>query len=496
MSRFKVPKPPYYHSENCRWQENKQPDLRDPDLLWVEYWRRFNTIQLPIFQEEEFFNHAMAIAKVAKNREEFEDLFEKMNRQQHERLMALMDKAGNAAIYNNEIFPCKEAEYTALNISRTGCFIYFAKLLQGSIVGWEADIASDSDDTKEPKDFFYRGTQRAGWDYSLYYKSNFPHLAEDDDFFTYCGIPRPEDEYRGTQPAEDDDFTYCGTQPAGDDGLHETYIEHVVRESQEANSAFNVSKKRPRSDEDDATIEPVDSDISKQSAASPAEARNKPKKRVRFNEDDTTTKPVDNDASKQSAASMTEAQNIPKKQVRFNEDDTTTEPVDNDASKQSAASMAEAQNIPKKRVRLDEDDTPSECKRRKLESSAPCSTPHSISSDNAQPWAKPSIPTAQTTDESLVAEKVKASVDENSPVREYRKRKKPIQNTPASHKPLSTQPVTDGRVSKKRLKHRRKNGNQQKDSPNTLGTRSTRRNTSSLFMELDDMCRPRLINKG
>ncbi|KAL7929009.1 hypothetical protein V8C35DRAFT_316755 [Trichoderma chlorosporum] len=462
MPPFKIPSRPYYISKKFQWERNNAPDLRDPDILWNDYWRRFNTIQLPILKEEDFLKRAVAIAKVAKNREEFETLFEKRNIQQRERLMDFMLTAGLKTMFHEEIFPCEEAHHVAFNICQTGCFVYFMKLLQGSVLGWEADMASD--DLNEDIDGI---------------SDQATHNSTEESRDVCDNNPYNKDLY-GTQRYFDEDLTY------------ETDIERQVREEQEANSTFYIGTVW-------FTPVPATADASKQSAALP-EAQNTPKKRVRFDDDDTTTEPATDDMSKQSAAPLAEAQDRPRKRVRLSEGDATI-PTD-DTPKQSAASQTEAQNASKKRARSDDDDTTGEPKRRKLESPASPPTSHdlsSLSSHNAPiedlPREKSSIPTTQITDGNLVGDEMKTSVDENSPVREYRKLQKPNQHTPASHEP-PTQPVTDGRVLKKKSKYRRKKGHQQNCSPNTLNTRSTRRNSLSLFMELDEMCRPRLVNKG
>ncbi|KAL7923525.1 hypothetical protein ACQKWADRAFT_52040 [Trichoderma austrokoningii] len=63
------------------WDGYSKSDISHPGVLWRLYWRKFNTIRLeiPIYSRKEFFKTAVGIAKDAKSREEFKQMFEEKN---------------------------------------------------------------------------------------------------------------------------------------------------------------------------------------------------------------------------------------------------------------------------------------------------------------------------------------------------------------------------------------------------------------------------------
>lgn len=117
--------------------------LGGPRKLWGDYWRRFNTMQIPILGEDEYFKTATEIAEVAANEEEFEKLFMKRNQQRQEELFDLIDDITRAIAWDKGQFPCSAARRAALKAGTTGCFEYFVSLLRGNVLGWEADKAGD-----------------------------------------------------------------------------------------------------------------------------------------------------------------------------------------------------------------------------------------------------------------------------------------------------------------------------------------------------------------
>ncbi|KAL7895269.1 hypothetical protein HDV63DRAFT_391383 [Trichoderma sp. SZMC 28014] len=145
MPPFETPSPPFRSSQLRTWFEHVEPQMQLPELLWGDYWKRFNTIQIPIFGESDYFNNAIRVAKLAGGRKaDFERIFEEENKQQREKLLSLLARAANQTIYNEEIFPCKDARERVFDVCQTGYFINFVRLLKGNAFGWEADIAEDA----------------------------------------------------------------------------------------------------------------------------------------------------------------------------------------------------------------------------------------------------------------------------------------------------------------------------------------------------------------
>lgn len=114
------------------------------DLLWGDYWQRFNTIQIPILGPNVYFENALSIAKQAKGqKEEFERRFEELNKRRQE-LACKMLTAAMRAIDEEDTYLCKNARDTVSELCQTGCFLDFLRLLIGTSHGWEADAAEDS----------------------------------------------------------------------------------------------------------------------------------------------------------------------------------------------------------------------------------------------------------------------------------------------------------------------------------------------------------------
>ncbi|KAL7931851.1 hypothetical protein V8C35DRAFT_308734 [Trichoderma chlorosporum] len=124
------------------WSDNVEPQMQD--LLWGDYWQRFNTIQIPILRKSDYFDNAMEIAKLAHGQKaEFERIFEERNQKRREELLRSLAKAATQTIYNDKIFPCEDARRTVFNVCQTGCLWDFLRLLNGNAFGWEADVAED-----------------------------------------------------------------------------------------------------------------------------------------------------------------------------------------------------------------------------------------------------------------------------------------------------------------------------------------------------------------
>ncbi|RFU81622.1 hypothetical protein TARUN_570 [Trichoderma arundinaceum] len=144
MPIFDPPYPGNQRERNTEWRRDAHISICDVDFLWGLFWHRYNTIQIPIFGEEEYFQIAIAIARRTKNREEFEKEFEKTNKERREALRRLMGAATLKSM-GEAGFPCKAAQDAAFFAGQTGCLEYFIKLLKGTVYGWEADIVGEEE---------------------------------------------------------------------------------------------------------------------------------------------------------------------------------------------------------------------------------------------------------------------------------------------------------------------------------------------------------------
>ncbi|KAL7820139.1 hypothetical protein V8C44DRAFT_346842 [Trichoderma aethiopicum] len=134
----------YKVSTLSRWYNDAVPELHDPELLWDVYWKRFNTMPIPILPYNEYFEKALEIAKVAKDKEEFERIFEERNAQAWKELQGFMLDASYQTVYNKDIFPCEDALRKVKAVARSGYLMDFIQLLKGSAFGWEADEVRDA----------------------------------------------------------------------------------------------------------------------------------------------------------------------------------------------------------------------------------------------------------------------------------------------------------------------------------------------------------------
>ncbi|KAL7819775.1 hypothetical protein V8C26DRAFT_395168 [Trichoderma gracile] len=137
--------PPHYMRRTLRtWYSQVEPDLRDPELLWGDCWKRFNTVRIPVLPEEEYFERALEIAKSAKDRDEFEKIFEERNARDWQELLDLMYETTMHTLYHHDDFPCDDAWRKARHASQTGSLMEFVRVLKGVAFGWEADEVRES----------------------------------------------------------------------------------------------------------------------------------------------------------------------------------------------------------------------------------------------------------------------------------------------------------------------------------------------------------------
>ncbi|KAH0491206.1 hypothetical protein TgHK011_002646 [Trichoderma gracile] len=139
---FEPPNPRHHKYKNAEWRRTAPHDIKHPDFLWSDYWRRFNTMQIPLFDEDEYYDVAIAAARESNGQEEFEQRLDKINRQQRKKLTAIMDHALKDALANAESFTSNDAWRTAVHASQTGCLQYFVQLLEGVVSGRKAAVVA------------------------------------------------------------------------------------------------------------------------------------------------------------------------------------------------------------------------------------------------------------------------------------------------------------------------------------------------------------------
>ncbi|EGR45853.1 uncharacterized protein TRIREDRAFT_123429 [Trichoderma reesei QM6a] len=117
--------PPYFFRiSQCHKWGKVTDEMRGDELLWRTYWKRFNTVEIPILPQDEFFDTALSIAELAGGRrEDFERLFEEKNKQRWGEVKRLLGKTqyhaehilkGNAYGYEADVI-CDGSRDNALN---------------------------------------------------------------------------------------------------------------------------------------------------------------------------------------------------------------------------------------------------------------------------------------------------------------------------------------------------------------------------------------------
>ncbi|KKO97189.1 hypothetical protein THAR02_10706 [Trichoderma harzianum] len=209
MRPFETPRPSFCPSQLRAWFDSVEDQMQDD--LEGDYWTRFNTIQIPILGESDYFNTAIKIAKRAKGRKaEFERIFEERNKKQKEKLLSFMSKAANQTKYD-EIFPCNDAREIVSQVCLTGCLLDFLLLLNGNAFGWEADMAGDmhlDGDTESPVD---------------------QELYAPNDEELHCSLDPCGHDDPGTE-----------TQWLEDDFYNETPMERQMRKEDSANATYYI----------------------------------------------------------------------------------------------------------------------------------------------------------------------------------------------------------------------------------------------------------------
>ncbi|KKO99272.1 hypothetical protein THAR02_08622 [Trichoderma harzianum] len=193
MPPFERPKAPFDPSQLRAWSDNVEPQMRH--LLWGDYWQRFNTIQIPIFGPDVYFENALHIAKLAKGqKEEFERRFEAENKRRQE-LASKMFTAAMRAIDEDETDLCKNARDRVSELCQTGCYLDFLRLLIGISHGWDEDAAQ------------YSQLDGDTGNLSEETQDSADQIQDSDDEETHHETPWLGDDYyeapEGLQPGED-----------------------------------------------------------------------------------------------------------------------------------------------------------------------------------------------------------------------------------------------------------------------------------------------------
>ncbi|RFU78267.1 hypothetical protein TARUN_3965 [Trichoderma arundinaceum] len=469
MPPFKAPWPGNQRTRNHLWAKAAHTGMGDPDRLWGDYWNRFNTIQIPIFDDEEYFETAIAILKASKDEQDFERKFEETNKQRQEVLLSLMSKAAGRAVYHDKVFPCKAAWNTVLDVCQTGCFEHFLRLLQGTAFGWEADVVDENADHEARSDDNDNVTNHLSEEmyHSAEEETTSPIQGETQHSMTEERVPIDDYDYSftahipqewETQHLDDWDCTYVS--PAERKARQDEYTDNIVfigtYSEYKAPTSEGAAHRAPDFDDEVPSIQQLPPLLSSDTSIS---EKGDAGRRTRGVLGAQPCSPSDEGDSA-----------LSNKRVRFSDDDfnghdfkrrklETSTAHTSTAHASSSLQQATGGSVTRKRSRPDDDDEDNGYKRQKIESLPSPPTSHTSSTLSTE-----DIP----TDHPPPGISDKASENQISSTNSSRRKRRKQQNT-SSRTPRA------------------------KSSRNASNTRSLRKAKSPTFWELDSSGKPHSI---
>ncbi|KAL4405116.1 hypothetical protein CABS03_13298 [Colletotrichum abscissum] len=134
MPAFQPPKMTY--EKNKAWRRIAKPDFHNPKMIWGDYWRRFNTIAVPLLDEDAYFADVMAAAKHAENRGHLEELLAAKHEERRRDLDSFVRDIALSSINFRQHFSSTSTRDAALKIGQTGSMDSFIQFVYGVIFGW------------------------------------------------------------------------------------------------------------------------------------------------------------------------------------------------------------------------------------------------------------------------------------------------------------------------------------------------------------------------
>ncbi|TFB04620.1 hypothetical protein CCMA1212_003452 [Trichoderma ghanense] len=479
--------PPYFFRiSQCQKWGQVTDEMCGDELLWRTYWKRFNTVEIPILPQDEFFDTALSIAKLAGGRrEEFERMFEEKNKERWEEVERLLGKT----------------RYHAENI------------LKGTAYGYEADVIRDEPPDNAPN--------------SLDDETQMP----DDEYFDEDGMPR-------TQMFNFDPDICFYEEPSTKD-----WREHLMADNVFYIGSYTVENAPPDFTGGNKGV--PNPETGRTSSMSPLLSRraSTPGRGDREETAQTTRQGKRKRKSVRFDDDVNVERHQHQQQLGPDDDNEDNEVNDRahkrarlDASSPHLSSLdpqATNEGVSKKRTRHDDDNNDRQ-KRQKLETPiSPAPTPHvsspTPSAGNERKPIKrtrhgkgrdhgrlyqgpedhlvcpptPSASSSTTATGSTASRKRSRQGDDHDNGFKRQKLEDPAPHTPPSHIPSSTQRITDERIydqkedARKSRTRRESSTRQSRKRPSppsrSLNTRSRRRSGPSTFLELDQSGKPRSV---
>lgn len=136
-------------------------EFRNPSIVWNDLWCRFNTIQIPLLDEDAFYADAICVARDARDRQHLDELMGQKMEQRLQELTRAVEMIAVSSILARGTLLTKAARNAAVKVGRIGSLDSFVQFVSGSISGWDCGNQLDSSAysvphsyiTKEREDF-------------------------------------------------------------------------------------------------------------------------------------------------------------------------------------------------------------------------------------------------------------------------------------------------------------------------------------------------------
>lgn len=139
MGRSIFDPPPCLNGKtNTAWRNAASASFENPKLLRSRYWKRYNTITIPIQPASDFYDDAIAAAWQSISRRELEDKLEALRKQRARELERLIFKMWTM-VHDGNSGNIDEAAAEVLN---SGSLASMLKMICGLLFGWDAEDTS------------------------------------------------------------------------------------------------------------------------------------------------------------------------------------------------------------------------------------------------------------------------------------------------------------------------------------------------------------------
>lgn len=142
MPPFKPPQIPNQRDQH--WRNSVRLEFRDPSIVWDDLWHQFNSIQIPLLDEDAFYADAICVAREARDRQHLDELMGQKMEQRLQELTRAVEMIATSSILARGTLLTKAARNSALKVGRTGSLDSFVQFVSETISGWDCGNQLDN----------------------------------------------------------------------------------------------------------------------------------------------------------------------------------------------------------------------------------------------------------------------------------------------------------------------------------------------------------------